>query len=211
MALQTTKITFKKLAAGATILGLVAAPSLAHALRLTNTTTGTTNTAATINGTSVHTSTTAKATDATAIGKTDDTSNGVATREVTETGSVTTSTGATVPTTTNTTKTTSVSFESAVTTAQSQFSSKTIVRAMLLANKTSTPVYLVLFSDGSKVVVSGTSGNITFTYDATSKTTTGIWPFPLQKHSDDSDRQAVQQKLAEVSQSFHANLNHSNR
>lgn len=221
MAIPTTKITFKKLAAVAAILGLIAVPSFVHAQGHANFNSGTTaNTAAKVSDDNVHMTAATQLQSTVSSSKTDDTSStavdentSVDDSKPATTGSVTTSTGSTVPTTTNTTTTASISFSSAVNTAQAMFTAKTIVRAVLLDSKTSAPVYLVTFSDGSKVVVDGTSGKVTFSYDAATKMTTGTWPFPLQKQGDGDQPElpAVQQNMAAVSQSFNADMSHHDR
>ncbi len=221
MAIPITKITFKNVAAGASILGLVAVPSFVHAQGHASLNTGNTvNTAAEVSDSGVHATGAAHAQTAVSVSKTDDTSSAdvdtntsANANQPASSGSVTTNTGSTVPTTTDTTATASTSFESAVNIAQALFSSKTIVRATLLDSKTSTPVYLVTFSDGSEVVIDGTSGNVTFSYDAATKMTTGTWPFPLQKQDDGdhTDLPPVQEKLAAVSQSVNADMSRLDR
>ncbi|HET9173949.1 MAG TPA: hypothetical protein VFN56_01565 [Candidatus Saccharimonadales bacterium] len=148
--LTTSTFTFKKLAMGAAIAGLIAVPSFVAAESSTGASTNTSTTG-----------TTSTATDPTSTSTT---------------GTVTTSTGTTVPTTTNTNTSTSVTFQQAVDTAQTTFASKTIVKAVLLDAQSNTPYYMVVFSDGSRVIVDGTSGSVVFSFDTATQTATGTNP-----------------------------------
>lgn len=199
MAIVKGKVTFKKLAMGAALAGLIAVPSFVAAQATTSDSTTTSTTAATAPSTTTGTSsgTTTSATTGTTVVATPTVTTSTTPTTSTSstlsgtsnsTGSVTTPAGTSVPTSSTTTSSTSVSFQQAVDSAQNFFASKTIVKAVLLDGKRSTPVYLVNFSDGSKVVVDANSGTIVFSYDSATHTTTGTNPFADNDLESDSDQ-----------------------
>lgn len=200
MATIAGALTFKKLAAGAAILGLVSVPSLVTAQGTNIGTRAAANVAAAASSPVADASATADTTNTLSASKKGGAISAGASSTTTSTGSVTTSNGTTVPTTTNTTSNASIGFEEAVNTAQNTFASKIIVRATLQDSKTSVPAYLVTFSDGSKVIVDGMSGKVVFSHDAAAKTTTGTWSLSLAEQVeadvDHSGLSATQQLSA---------------
>lgn len=200
-------ISFKKSLMGAAVLGLVAVPSIVAAE--SGGSTVALNTASATSGVSGSSSSSSPLSRGSSANHTDASvyeaaesgnGNASATTAADVTGTVQTPSGATIPTDDSTTLNPGITFGQAVADAQAVYSNKTIVRAGLYPDGSST-VFKVAFSDGSMVEINGTDGTVLSSFDATA-TNTGTTA------SSDTDTDGGGQKGRSPLKSAWNRLNH---